>query len=105
MGKKEWNDLFGKRPRKSKIEDAPYKCTICNSDQTRFKAAHTYAHHVNARHQFHKGFDSSLPEPSARVGFTLPKIKKKKKPKKAKRFENSKSGKRNKLKKKDYLPM
>merc|ERR1712139_80778 len=69
------------------------------------------AHHMNARHKFHCGYDPSLPVPSARKGYTLPKIGKKKK-KKEPAFDNqakaleatrAKSVKRNKKKKRDYL--
>ena len=66
--KKEWADIFQKKTNKIKIENRPYKCTICNVDTERFKASHTYAHHMKARHINHKGFDISLPPPSTRQG-------------------------------------
>ena len=77
--KKEWADIFEKKTNKIKIENRPYKCTICNLDTERFKASHAYAHHMKARHINHKSFDITLPPPSARKGYTLPKIEKQRK--------------------------
>ena len=68
---------------------------------------------MNAYHKFHRGYDLSLPIPSARKGYTLPKIGKKKK-KKESLFESqakileatkAKSVTINKKKKKDYLKL
>ena len=66
---------------------------------------------MNAYHKFHRGYDLSLPIPSARKGYTLPKIGKKKKKKeslfesqvKAPEATRAKSVTRNKKKKKKLL--
>merc|ERR1739841_296275 len=61
--------------------EQPYRCILCNDDMVRFANAGAYVHHMNASHQFHRGYDTSLPAPTARKGHTLPKIGKKKKKK------------------------
>ena len=38
----------------------------------RFAHAEAYTHHMNARRKFYRGYDLSLPIPSARKGYTLP---------------------------------
>ena len=110
--KQGWDKIFGNEtPKKPQVEKKPYRCILCNDDMVRFAHAGAYAHHMNAIHQFHRGYDPCLPVPSARKGYTLPKIGKKKKKKesvfesRAKALESSraKSVTRDKKKKKDYL--
>ena len=105
-----WAQIFSKPRKTPQIEKHPYRCVICNSDSARFSFARTYACHMKAFHSFHDGYDLSLPEPSARKGYVLPKIEKKnvkKKPVFANKEEalqhvRSKSKKRHKKKKEDY---
>ena len=110
---KAWTDLFSSNEKKEKIEDKVYCCTVCNDDQVRFTNAGNYASHMTI-HKFHKGFDPTLPKPTARKGFSLPKLQKKKIRKSAPKFKNKdealqhvreKSQKRHKIKKKDYPSM
>ena len=83
-----WAQIFSKPRKTPQIEKHPYRCVICNSDSARFSFARTYACHMKAFHSFHDGYDLSLPEPSARKVYALPKIEKKKKVKKKPVFAN-----------------
>ena len=67
-----WTDLFSSNEKKEKIEDKVYCCTVCNDDQVRFTNAGNYASHMTI-HKFHKGFDPTLPKPTAQKEFSLPK--------------------------------
>ena len=86
--KKEWASVFGAKPKKELIELKPYRCVICKSDKSRFKSANTYAWHMKSIHKFHKGLDLALPKPSARDGYSLPKIEKNSKVKKIQKFKS-----------------
>ena len=115
--KKAWADLFAAKPKKKLIEDKPYRCVICKSNKNRLKTANTYAWHMKSIHKFHKGFDLAFPKPSARDGYSLPKIEKHSKVKKIQKFKSQEDalkhvrakgkgkGSRNKIKREDYLPM
>ena len=68
--KQGWGKVFGNKPSKSsQIEMQPYLCILCNDDMVRFAHAGAYAHHMNARHKFHRAYDLSLPIPSAWKGY------------------------------------
>ena len=110
--KQGWDKILGnKTSNRSQLEKRPYRCILCNDDMVRFANAGSYVHHMNAIHQFHRGYDTSLPAPTARKEYTLPKIGKKRKKKEpvfesqAKALESAraKSVTRDKKKKKDYM--
>ena len=56
--KQGWDKIFGNEtPKKPQVEKKPYRCILCNDDMVRFAHAGAYAHHMNAIHQFHRGYD------------------------------------------------
>ena len=80
--KQSWDKILGnKTSNRSQLEKQPYRCILCNDDMVRFANAGAYVHHMNASHQFHRGYDTSLPARTARKGYTLPKIGMKRKKK------------------------
>ena len=112
--KKEWSKIFSRSKHNIQEEKKLYRCTVCNDDKVRFTNAGNYSRHILAFHQFHKGFDQELPKPTARKGFSLPRIEKKKPAAPKLKFKNQddalkyargKSQKRHKIKKQDYPSM
>ena len=57
-----WDKILGnKTSNRSQLKKKPYRCILCNDDMVRFAHRGSYVHHMNAIHQFHRGYDTSLP--------------------------------------------
>ena len=49
----EWAAIFDGRPKQKLVEDKPYRCVICKTDQRRYAKAADYARHMKVAHSFH----------------------------------------------------
>ena len=48
----EWAAIFDGRPKQKLVEDKPYRCIICKTDQRRYAKAADYARHMKGAHKF-----------------------------------------------------